>query len=190
MRIIERPLDAAGIVGWRLAEAADSEVGVKWLPCGDGLDLPTPSETIRLVDETDHRVRLLRLAEHVRRFDGPVCARGFTVAAANGSVPLAGRLFDAWMASRSLTPRLHARAVRSILIHQRRARCALMPMRRWPAGVLHLHDMPAGVALLAVRPRRGLWPQQRLILRTAGDAVEAGPLWWSIDARGRASRLD
>jgi hypothetical protein len=55
---------------------------------------------------------------------------------------------------------------------------------------LHLQDMPAGIALLAARSHRHLWPVNQLLIRTAGDRVKSGPLWWSMDRTGRATNLN
>ncbi len=213
MEPVSRNLDAAGIIRWRTSfeeqpenegdndydngndddncNQADTKVTpVIWLASGDGLDLPSPTELLHLVSSQRQRVRLLRLSDHILRFDGPLCARAFTTAAASGALSLAALLFDAWLAGTILRPRLEARARRSILIQQRCARRALLLSRRWPSGTLHLHDMPAGIALLAVRSHRHLWPANPLIIRTAGDRVQSGPLWWSMDLTGRATFLN
>lgn len=201
MEPVSRRLDAAGIIRWRISFRGDnfgdsSDTGkrrvtpVTWDPSGDGLDLPSPSELLDLVSSPRQRVRLLRLSAHILQFDGPLCAKSFTTAAASGALPLASLLLDAWIAGTILRPRLEARARRSVLIQQRCSRRAMSPNRRWPTGALHLHDMPAGIALLAVRSHRHLWSANPLIIRSAGDRVQSGPLWWSMDKTGHAMILN
>jgi len=111
---------------------------------------------------------------------GPRLARAACVAARQGRVTLAQKLFEAHVLDCTVPIEIEVRARNVLNDERKRVRTLLNRLREWPAGIWNLQDVPAWIIPAFIYRFRTMVHNNPITILSGGHLLCPGEWEWSI----------